>query len=91
MAVTLAQEMARLSIKPSEVDTHVALMFDDLMDPEKITSAHLRITARSHHAQSDRFQAAVEAARRACAIWNALKLNLTCEAELISAPEPALL
>ena len=90
MSKLVAQQMARFGIRPSEVDTQVTLMLEDFENPQRVTSANLVITARTSGNESTEFQAVVEAARRECPIWNAMKLDLTCEAKLISAMTPAL-
>jgi lipoyl-dependent peroxiredoxin len=90
MSTMVALEMAKLGIKPAVVDTLAVLTLDNPADRWRITSAHLKITARTTDPESSRFEQAVESARRECPIWSTLKLNLTCEAKLISLTAPAL-
>lgn len=85
MSTMVAVEMARLGIKPTGVDTHAALTLDSSADKWRITGAHLEITARTTgDAESDRFEQAVESARRECPISRVLNLQLTCKTKLIS-------
>lgn len=83
----VAVEMAKLGIKPAVVDTCAALTLDCSTEKWQITSANLEITARTMgagDAESNRFEQAVESARRECPISRVLKLQLTCTAKLIS-------
>lgn len=89
MSTMVAMEMARTGIKPVGVDTHAVLTLDNPADKWRITGAHLLISARTTDPDGKRFEQAVQAARRECPISSALKLELTCEAKLISLTAPA--
>lgn len=84
LSLMIALEMARSGMKPITVDTHAVLTLDNPADKWQITGGHLKISARTGEGDRKRFEEAVEAARRACPVSNALKLNLTYTTELIS-------
>ncbi len=90
MSTVVALEMARLGMKPVTVDTHAVLTLENVGDQWQITRAHLAINAHTTEPDAKRFDQAVQNARRVCPITSVLKLEVTCEAKLISLTTPAL-
>ncbi len=90
MSTVVALEMAKLGMKPVTVDTHAVLTLENPGDQWQITRAHLGINAHTTEPDSKRFDQAVQNARRVCPITSVLKLEVTCEAKLISLTTPAL-
>ncbi|MGO9862768.1 MAG: OsmC family protein [Terriglobales bacterium] len=84
----LAMEMAKVGIKPIQVETDTALVIDFVGEALRIIGAHLKIVARTSDSESGRFEEAVEAARRECPITSILNIDMKCEAKLISAAVP---
>jgi len=89
MSTVVAMEMVNSGVKPVGVDTHVAITLDNPGGKWRLVGAHLTILARTTDQDGKRFEQAVEVARRVCPISSLLKLDLTCEAKLISLCTPA--
>jgi lipoyl-dependent peroxiredoxin len=89
MSTMVAMEMTKSGIKPVGVETHAVLTLDNPADKWRITGARLLIRARTTDADGKRFDQAVQSARRECPIASLLKLDLTCEAKLVSLTAPA--
>jgi lipoyl-dependent peroxiredoxin len=88
MATMVAIEMAKAGIRPVAVDTYAVLTLDNPGGRWQITGANLEITARSTDVDTPRFEHAVEAAKRNCPITEAVKINPTCKAKLVSLTSP---
>ena len=84
MAVVVAMETAKAGIRTVNVDTWATLTLDDTDGRWQITHASLRINAHTMGGDKKTFERAIEAARQACPISNALKLDLKISAELRS-------
>lgn len=84
----VAMEMAKVGIKPIQVETDTALDIDFVGEALRIVGAHLKIVARTSDSDSGRFEEAVESARRECPISSILNIDIKCEAKLISAAVP---
>lgn len=84
----VAMEMAKVGIKPIQVETDTALVIDFVGEALRIVGAHLKIVARTSDSDSGRFDEAVESARRECPISSILNIDIKCEARLISAAVP---
>ncbi len=84
----VAMEMAKVGIKPIQVETDTALVIDFVGEALRIVGAHLKIVARTSDSDSGRFDEAVESARRECPITSILNIDMKCEAKLISAAVP---
>jgi osmotically inducible protein OsmC len=84
----VAMEMAKVGIKPIQVETDTALVIDFVGEALRIVGAHLKIVARTSDSDSGRFEEAVESARRECPITSILNIDMKCEAKLISAAVP---
>ena len=86
MSRMVALEMAKTGIKPDQVETYAILKVDFVGEALRIVS----ISARTSSSECDRFEEAVESARRECPIASVLNLDIQCEAKLFAAPAPAL-
>lgn len=85
MSRMVAGEMAKVGIKPAQVETNAVLTFDRVGEAVRIVGVHLRISARTLGSERGRFDEAVESARRECPIANVLNIDIQCKAELASA------
>jgi len=90
MSRMVAVEMAKVGIKPSQVETNAALILDSVGDAYRIVAVHLKIVARTIGSKRDQFEEAVESARRECPIASVLNLDIQCEPEMVGAAAPAL-
>ena len=90
MSRMVALEMAKTGIKPDQVETYAILKVDFVGEALRIVGVHLSISARTSSSECDRFEEAVESARRECPIASVLNLDIQCEAKLFAAPAPAL-
>ncbi len=88
MSTMVATEMAKVGIQPVTVDTHAVLVSDNPGEKWRIVRGHLTITAHTAVSGTKGFEQAVESARRNCPIASALKIDLTCEAKLLSVTAP---
>lgn len=84
MSVVVAMETAKAGIRTVNVDTWATLTLDDTDGRWQITHALLRINANTLGGDKKTFDHAIEAARQACPISNALKVDLKIIAELRS-------
>ena len=84
MAVVVAMETARVGIRTVNVNTWALLTLDNTDGKWQITHATLEINAHAMGGDKKTFDRAIEAARQACPISNALKLDLKIKAELKS-------
>jgi osmotically inducible protein OsmC len=89
MSRMVAVEMARVGIRPSQVETDTALTLDFVGEMVRIVGAQLKITARSGDSDRGQFGEAVESARRECPVSSILNIDIQCEAKLVSAAVPA--
>lgn len=84
MSVVVALETAKVGIRTVNVDTWALLTLDNTDGKWRITNASLKIKARTMGGDKKTFDHAIDAARQACPISNALKLDLKISAELRS-------
>lgn len=89
MSVVVAMETAKVGISTVNVETWAILTLDNIDGKWQITHASLEIKARTMGGDKKTFDRAIEAARQACPISNALKLDLKIKAELKSLVESA--
>jgi len=86
----VAVEMAKVGIKPVQVETDATLTIDSVGAPVRIVGAQLKIVARTSDSDHGQFEEAVESARRECPICSVLNMDIHCEAKLVSLTAPAL-
>jgi lipoyl-dependent peroxiredoxin len=90
MSRMVAVEMAKVGIKPLQVETGATLTLDYVGDALHIIGAHLNITARTNDPTHGQFEEAVTSARRACPVSSVLNIDIQCEAKLVAVGTPAL-
>jgi lipoyl-dependent peroxiredoxin len=90
MSRMVAVEMAKVGIRPLQVETDAALTLDYVGDALHIIGAHLKITARTGDPTHSQFEEAVSSARRACPVSSVLNMDIQCDAKLVSVAAPAL-
>ncbi len=83
MARMVAVEMARVGIRPLQVEADTALTLDFIGERLRIVGAILKITARTVDAEIGRFEEAVESARLLCPVSSILNISIHCEAKLV--------
>ncbi|HVN18889.1 MAG TPA: OsmC family peroxiredoxin [Dongiaceae bacterium] len=86
----VAMEMAKVGIKPIQVETNTALTIDYVGQALRILGAQLKIIARTNESDHGKFDEAVETAQRECPICGVLNMDIHCEAKLVSLTAPAL-
>lgn len=84
MSVVVALETAKVGIRTVNVDTWALLTLDNTDGKWRITGGSLKIKACTMGGDKKTFDHAIDAARQACPISNALKLDLKISAELRS-------
>ena len=85
MSRMVAVEMAKVGIRPLQVETDSALTLDHVGDALRIVGATLKITARTRDSEFGRFEEAVESARRDCPVSGILNIDIRCEAKVVPA------
>jgi lipoyl-dependent peroxiredoxin len=85
MSRMVAVEMAKVGIRPLQVETDSALTLNYVGERLRIVGATLKITARTHDSEIARFEEAVESARRDCPVSSILNIDIRCEAKLVPA------
>jgi len=90
MSRMVAVEMAKVGIRPLQVETDATLTLDFIGDALRVIGAQLKITARTSDPTHTQFEEAVNSARQACPISGVLNMDIHCEARLISVATPAL-
>jgi lipoyl-dependent peroxiredoxin len=85
MSRMVAVEMAKVGIRPLQVETDSALTLDHVGEALRIVGATLKITARTRDSEFARFEEAVESARRDCPVSSILNIDIRCEAKVVSA------
>ncbi len=90
MSRMIAVEMAKVGIKPVQVETDATLTIDYVGEALRIVGAHLKVTARTSDTDHGQFEEAVESARRECPISSVLNMDIHCDAKLVSLTTPAL-
>ena len=90
MSRMVAVEMAKVGIRPIQVETHAVLTLDFMGDALRIMGAHLKIIARTSDPTHGQFEEAVNLARQACPISSVLNIDIQCEAKLVSVATAAL-
>ena len=90
MSRMVAMEMAKVGIKPIQVETDAALTIDFVGPALRIVGAQLKIIGRTSDSDHGKFEEAVEMARRDCPICSVLNIDIHCEAKLLSLTAPAL-
>ncbi|HKN24487.1 MAG TPA: hypothetical protein VJX72_06545 [Candidatus Acidoferrum sp.] len=85
MSRMVAVEMAKVGIRPLQVETDSALTLNYVGERLRIVGATLKIIARTRDSEVARFEEAVESARRDCPVSSILNIDIRCEAKLVSA------
>ena len=90
MSRMVATEMAKVGIRPVQVETDAALTLEFVSEMVRIVGTHLKITARTADSDHGQFAEAVESARRECPVCSILNIDVQCEAKLVSSTGPVL-
>ena len=89
MSTMVSLKMAKLGVRPAEVDACAVITVDDSARGWRLCGLHLEITGHVRRPATDRlFYEAVAEARRDCPIVSVLNLDVTCTAKLVSLDAP---
>jgi len=86
----VAVEMAKVGIRPLQVETDASLSLDYIGEVLRMVGARLKVTARTNDSNNAQFEQALESARQACPISGVLNMDIQCEAKLLCVATPAL-
>ena len=90
MSRMVALEMARVGIKPAQVETDATFSLEFVGESVQVSGVQLKITARTSDSEYSRFEEAIESARRECPISSLLNVDIQCDAKVIPTTASAL-
>ncbi len=81
-SMALSAELGKAGYRPESIETKATLNFDKTDAGFTATSIHLETVAKVPGADSAKFQAAAEAAKKGCPISRLLRADITMSAKL---------